>query len=578
MRLKFCLFIGFCFVVLVPARRAFGQLSTDSTALPVTGHFAKVNDLFFDAVKAKAHNDVKKAIELYEQFVSAEPQEGAPGYYELSKLYLEEKKMQKSEDNILKALALVKYNKWYNEQYASVLAVLGRYDEAAKQMATIADKETSDVNYAIMAAEYFDKAKKYSDAVQYIDRALVKSGQDDEILMKKVQLYLHMNDIGKAGDVVKQLIAQDPRNGKYYKLLGELYDNNKMPDKALQVYKDAEKAVPGDPAIELGLQEHYLNLKDTVKFRVYARKAIENSKLDVETQLELFDAYIQTLPDSTGIREGLQMLQNLLSQHPVYAPLVAIHGKFLEADKQTDNAIAEYKRSLAMKQSSYAVWQDLLNIYAEKQYSDSLIKYSEKAIKLFPNNALSHYYNGVGHYNKKNYPKAANALKRAIDLLPDTDAKTLAGMYAFLGDVYNSSKQFEESDKAFDKALELEPGDATVLNNYSYYLSERGKNLDKAKTMSERSLKLRPNETTFLDTYGWILYKNGEFAKAKEYIEKAVSANDKKADATLYEHLGDVYFKLNNKAKAVEYWKIAKEKGSENPLLPKKISEEKLYE
>ena len=101
MRLKFCLFIGFCFVVLVPARRAFGQLSTDSTALPVTGHFAKVNDLFFDAVKAKAHNDVKKAIELYEQFVSAEPQEGAPGYYELSKLYLEEKKMYLKKELVL---------------------------------------------------------------------------------------------------------------------------------------------------------------------------------------------------------------------------------------------------------------------------------------------------------------------------------------------------------------------------------------------------------------------------------------------------------------------------------------------
>ena len=40
----------------------------------------------------------------------------------------------------------------------------------------------------------------------------------------------------EAAAVIQQLIVQQPKNGKYYKLLGDLYDNNNMPAKAGEVY------------------------------------------------------------------------------------------------------------------------------------------------------------------------------------------------------------------------------------------------------------------------------------------------------------------------------------------------------
>jgi hypothetical protein len=42
--------------------------------------------------------------------------------------------------------------------------------------------------------------------------------------------------------------------------------------------------------------------------------------------------------------------------------------------------------------------------------------------------------------------------------------------------------------------------------------------------------------------------------------------------------LGNVYYKLGEKDKALENWKISKEKGNDDPQLDKKISEGKLYE
>ena len=180
--------------------------------------------------------------------------------------------------------------------------------------------------------------------------------------------------------------------------------------------------------------------------------------------------------------------------------------------------------------------------------------------------------------NKKQYPQAINAIKRAIDIQPENDKPKLAAMYSLLADEYHSNKQDDLSDKTYEKVLSLDPDDASVLNNYSYYLSERGKKLDEAEKMSQKSLDLRPDESTFLDTYGWIQYKKGNYLKAKDFVERAIQLAGNKADAALYDHLGNICYQLNERDKAIEYWKRSKEMGGDDPMLDKKISEGKLYE
>lgn len=557
------------------AGNVHGQEVLDTLAHRTDLKSVKINDLFFEASKAKQHNDLRRAIELYEQVIVADPQNAA-AYFELSELFEDDRKLDKAEANIKKAVSLAKDNKWYSTSYATILARQSKYDEAADIAAGIADRESGDASYAAQASDFYLHAKDYNNALKYIDKAVTVSGGDEEFQLQKMRIYLQMKQPDKAAEVGRLLIAQDPRNTRYYKLLGDLYESSDMTEKALQIYEEAEKAIPGEPVIEMGLAENYLKKKDTVSFRKYARMAIVSPRLESGTQIQLFYIYVQSLNDSEQNTEGTALLSILLQQHPDDAQLLSTYGDFLAADRQVEKAIEQYKKSLAIKASSFEVWSRLLNAYAFTGSSDSLVKYSEKVMRLFPNQAIVHYYNGLGHYNKKEYPAAIKAMNRAIDMAPENDTKKLADYYSMLGEVYNASKQFDESDKAFDQALKYDPQNASVLNNYAYFLSERGDKLARAKEMSEQSLKLRPGEATFLDTYGWILYKLGDYEKAKVSIEKA--ASDKRADGTIYEHLGDIYYKLRDKTKALENWKLAKQKGIVNPLLEKKISEEKLYE
>ena len=58
-----------------------------------------------------------------------------------------------------------------------------------------------------------------------------------------------------------------------------------------------------------------------------------------------------------------------------------------------------------------------------------------------------------------------------------------------------------------------------VRNNYSYYLSLRSKNLERARELSYYTIKVEPDNSTYLDTYGWILFKMGNSKDAIKYIE-----------------------------------------------------------
>lgn len=542
------------------------------------GFNAKTDELYFDALVAKRHEDNGRAKTLLKQLVTTRP-EMAAAHFELARLYADEKDMDNAIVSVKKAIAVDSGNKWYRETYANMLAAQKEYGQAAEVFARLSAMQTKDAEYPQKAAENYERAGKREEALKYLDIALQRNIEDEELMLQKMQLFLDAKQYGKAAEVVQQMIKYDPRNGKYYKLLGDLYDNNKMSDKATAMYEQAVKKLPDDVSVQIGMAGHALRKGDTAAYKTWLKKAIANPAIEADMQMELLTAYIQSMPNETeAMAEVLPVIADLVKQEPNDALLLAYYGESLEGAGKKDSAAMMYKRSLDLKPATYAVWGRVLGLYLEKPYADSLIKYSEKALRLFPNQAIVHFYNGVGHMNKNENPAAIKAINRALDLQADEDHDVLTLMWSTLGDIYYTTKQYTLSDQAFDKALALDANNANVLNNYSYYLSERGLRLDDAERMSKKALELRPEEGTYLDTYGWILYRKGNYQQAKVYIQKAIDAAKENADGTLYNHLGDALFKLNEKSKAIEAWKRAKEKGVDDVNIDKKISEGKLYE
>ncbi len=533
--------------------------------------------LYFDAVKARMLGDNQRCEELLKKVVARAPEHAAP-YYDLSRLALKSNDIATASADIRKAIAIDSNNKWYQEQYANTLVLQNEILPAADVYARLAQKEYINDEYLERSAALYQRAGKYKEAIAQLNLLRLKGDVENVLLMEQA-VYLKMNDVEGAARVIRELIQLHPREPRYYTMLADVYENNKQPRKAADVIDEMGRKFPNDPSLQITLAAQALKKGDTVTYRNYIRKAVVNHELSADMQLYLLRNYISELPnDSQRRQEAKGLTQEVLTQHPDHVGLLSFYAYMLSLNGAQDSAANEVKKALAIKKDDFSLWQQLLYSYTAPQYADSLIQWSLRAARLFPNQAQVHYLNGLGHYNKKEYPQAIRSIQRAIDLEPDNKKDELSEMHTMLGDIFNSTRDFARSDSNYDEALRLNPDNATVLNNYAYYLSVRKVRLNDAEKMSRRSLALRPHEPIFLDTYAWILYQQQRYTDALRCMNEALEANGPSSGAELWEHMGAIQFKLGNTAAAVDAWKKAKALGSDNPAIDKMIAEQKLYE
>jgi tetratricopeptide (TPR) repeat protein len=275
-------------------------------------------------------------------------------------------------------------------------------------------------------------------------------------------------------------------------------------------------------------------------------------------------------------KDALELSEILVNVHPREARSHTIYGDFLYRDKKLKDARDQYAEALKYDKSKFAIWNQVMIIDSELHDTKALEAHSKEAMELFPSQPLPLYFAGAAQIQLKNYKGAIEPLLEAKEYVIDNNP-LLTQIFASLGDAYNFLKDYENSDKAFEDALKLDPDNTTIMNNYSYYLSLRKTKLERAEKFAARANELEKTKYNYMDTYGWILFQEGKLDLAKEWIEKALKAGGER-NGVILEHYGDILFKLNNPEKALEYWKKAKETGRGSENIDKKIAEKKLYE
>jgi len=575
------LWLASCSAPRPAALRRAGPVSFQEAAPANTGAISidSSDAIFMAAVRARMLGRTDEALSKYTLFASLRPEEPA-AHYELSRLLAERNRMPEALAEAGKAVKADSLNKWMLRQYADLLAYNGQYTEAAGIYGAIAARERIPEESLARQALLYQKARQYAKAIAVLDRLAAYTGSDDEtLILQRQQLYLSMNELGKAADEGRRLIQYYPQEPRYRLLLAELYESNDKDSLAAQAYQDAIERFPSEPSVQVAMVQYYLRKKDPARVEYYLEKTILNRNASLEERIGLLVPFIQfRSADSSSRRIAFELSRKLAEQQPLQPEAVSLYGELLAADGRIDDALAQYKKVIAADSLAFAPWQQLMYLYASRQQNDSLVAYSERAVRIFPREYMAYYLGSVGYMQTRNNPKAIEFLQKAIQYQPGNNDALLSEMLASLGDVYHTDSNYVASDSCYRAALALQPDNATALNNFSYYLSLRGTNLEEAEQMSAKSLKLRPGEATFLDTYGWILYKQGKYEEAKSYILQAIEANKDGGDPTLWEHLGDIEYRLGNKQEALQHWKTALSKGERSDSLQQKINEKKLHD
>jgi len=429
---------------------------------------------------------------------------------------------------------------------------------------------------------YFDKAnvyyhqQKYDAALQVYDQIEQLSGSSDDLLADRQKIYLKQGKVDLAAKQLEKMISANPSEIKYYLFLSELYNANNMADKALKVLQTAEKINVGSGLVHLALADIYRDKKDYEASYNQLSLAFAIPDVDIEQKIKIVMGYLPKFPDPDAKASALELSRLITVAHPDDARAYGLYGDMLLQNGKGKDAKAAYQKSIALNNQVYEVQEQLVRIELGADDLDGAIKDGENSLSLFPNQAWMNYLVGLAWLQKRDFNKAISYIKNATSLEMQ-DKELLSQCYSSLGDAYHGVRNFKNSDDAYDKALAYNADNVFTLNNYAYYLSLRGEQLDKAAAMSKHSNDLQPNNASFEDTYAWILFKQKDYSGAKLWMEKAL-ADDKNNSAVKSEHYGDIMFYLGNVDAAVENWKKAKANGDNSPVLDKKINERKYIE
>ena len=153
----------------------------------------------------------------------------------------------------------------------------------------------------------------------------------------------------------------------------------------------------------------------------------------------------------------------------------------------------------------------------------------------------------------KRYGDAEAALAKAEEL--SKGPQELEDIYFLSGAVYERQKKLDLAEQKFRKVLEINPESAVTLNYLGYMLADANLKLPEAVELLKKAIELDPYNGAYLDSIGWAYYRLEKYDLAEDYLLRAVSRVSR--DATIREHLGDLYFKTGRLHEAAAEWERA---------------------
>ena len=287
--------------------------------------------------------------------------------------------------------------------------------------------------------------------------------------------------------------------------------------------------------------------------------------------------------EDPALRVGVMRARPPLAiRYPDDPGVTELYASHLIASGELEQALALYKLRLADRPPAEKFFRTVIDIESYLQRPDSVDKYVHAALALFPDRVDFHMSKGHVMSYSKQYDKALDAYRESLDYAATDSLRSV--IWGMIGDTWHQKgiegredwdermdlgiaepdaafrKYMKQCYKAYDRSLRYDPDNTMALNNYAYFLSIEGRDLERALSMASRVTALEDDNPTYLDTYAWVLYKLGRTDEAKKILQRAVVLDGQRSPALLA-HYGDILYALGERFMAEIYWRQALEKG-----------------
>jgi tetratricopeptide (TPR) repeat protein len=552
------------------------NINSPTTGKDTTDNQSQFQYLFVEGLKQKMLGNLQEAVKYFSGCLELDPNSSA-SMYELANIHVENNDFTSASLLLEKAISINPENKWYKQMLAQIYQQTKKFDQASKLYSDLIRKEPENIDYMYMNAMVLAASGKNGEAIEAYRLIEKKIGLNEQISMAIQQLLIESGKTKEAFAEIRKLIDSNPEEPKYYGLMADLYESVGDTANALQYYNKILELDPENGFVFFSLANYYQNRGDRDKSFEYTRKGFESYEVDLETKLQLY-FMLTANPEGSDLsnQQITELVETLVVHHPDDPRVYLVKAEYLLKDNKMQEARNQIRKVIALKVNDYIVHERLLFIDNDLQEWDTLYADSKAALNLFPSQPQVYFLHAVACIQLEKYKEAVDICEEGLPYV--VDDKKLQGQFIMLqGEAQYKLGKTDDAFAQYDKAIELDPGNYIAMNNYAYYLSLKGSDLDKAERMSGKVIELFPDNSTYLDTHAWVLFKKKNYQLAKFYMESAIK-NGGEENPVLLEHYGDILIMLDKKDEARQYWMKAKEFGSDSSVLNKKITDLKYYE
>lgn len=525
---------------------------------PLTYEQRRKFDYFFlEALRQKQKGEYDAAFELYRHCLDINPHSAAT-LYEISQFYMALGQEKKGEEALKQAVRSDESNFWYKQTLAAWYQ--GKRD-LPKAIAVYEDMTRlfpSRLEPLMALADLYNQTKSYQEVIKTLNRLEELDGKSEQISMEKFRIYLQMNNQEQAFQEIENLSKEYPYDLRYQTILGDVYLNNNHPEEAYETYQRILKEEPGYAPALISMASYYQKTGQDSLYQTQLDTILLNDNVESNMKMEIMRQLIfqseQTTKDSTQI---ISLFNEILKRPQQNADLAMLCAQYLVTKRMEKESVPVLHQVLSLDPENKPARLQLLGYAIRQNNLDEVIRIAAPALEYNPEAMEFYYYLGLAYYQKEDSDKALEVFQKGVRQVNEkSDKSIVSDFYAILGDIYHTKGMSAEAYAAYDSSLVYNPNNIGTLNNYAYYLSVERKNLDKAEEMSYRTVKAEPENATYLDTYAWILFEKGRYTEARIYIEQALK-NGGETSRVIVEHCGDIYYKLGEEKKALEFWKKA---------------------
>ena len=440
---------------------------------------------------------------------------------------------------------------------AELAAVRGRFERASALYAEAADR-IRDPEVMARAVQIALRAGEPDQAIRLAQRWVALAPDSIEAKQLLGVLQLRAGQIDRATQtLLDSLPPPGPDRDPAIARLGGLLLDGALPPDALDVMQAIVRAAPRSAAARLALARLALARGEPAVALAAVDEALAGRPDWVSARLLRADALLALdRPDA-----AVGIFEDLLEDAPDNRALRRDYARTLLDLGRDDAALVQY-RDLVTAGATHPQLLSTAAILAMQSDDDELaLEALRRLRRANPGfRARSLLLEGGLLRRADRLEESLAVFDRGLRDYPDnTELRYGRAMTRIMdGDIEGG-----EADLRW--ILREDPDDARALNALGYTLVDQTDRIAEGAALIERAYAIEPDDPAIIDSMGWAAYRQGDPARALDYLRRAHELTD--GDAEIAAHLGEVLWVLGRREAARHVWSQAAASDADHPVL-----------